>query len=168
MKRLYLMRHASPEAGPPGDDAARALTPGGRAEARRIGASLRELAGSSPCVRVSTARRARETFDELGRGFGGPLAGEIDPALYLASADRLLAIIEGQDDHDAELLLIGHNPGLARLAYELLRSSEEEARETIARDFGPATLVALTFETEQWSSIDRGLGHAPTILRPAT
>jgi phosphohistidine phosphatase len=167
VKRLYLLRHATPEPEPSGDDPARALAEAGRAEATEIGARLRALEPAPPLALVSSARRAQETFEALCGGYGSPLPSERTPALYLASADALLQAIESQDDDRDALLLVGHNPGIARLAYELLRENEEAGREQIAVGFTPATLAAISFEVQRWVEVDRGSGRMIDIARPS-
>lgn len=166
MKRLYLLRHATPEPEPSHDDAARPLSAAGRAEAHWIGERLRALEAAPPFALTSTARRALETLEGVCRGYGDELPCEAVPELYLASPERVIEAVEAQDDAREALLVVGHNPGLARLAYELLRESERDARERIAAGFRPASLAAIGLEIDEWVAVERGLGRALAVAAP--
>src|SRR5688572_29765869 len=123
MKHLILMRHAS--AGPGDVDRERPLTPADAAEAARMGRALAGLAarGFRPAhALVSPARRTRETFQAV-RGALGPLEAAEDETLYLAGPRHLLAFLQRLPEPSAQVLLIGHNPGLAELAQRLVGRS---------------------------------------------
>ena len=64
---------------------------------------------------VSPARRARETLAGVRAALATLAAAEEDEALYLASPGRLLARLQRLPDATSQVLLVGHNPGLAEL-----------------------------------------------------
>jgi len=73
-------------------------------------------AGFSPdLVLVSSARRARETWEEAAPAFPG-VAVEISRSLYLASPDHLAHTVDATGDTADCLMIVGHNPGLHELA----------------------------------------------------
>src|SRR5688572_22256056 len=126
MKHLILMRHAS---APPGeDDRARPLSPEGLSEAQRMGPALEKLSarGFRPeRALVSPSRRTRETLAGVRTAFAD-LAAEEDERLYLASPGRLLARLQQLPDALSQVLLVGHNPGLAELVDWLIGRAEAD------------------------------------------
>jgi phosphohistidine phosphatase len=107
--RFYLVRHGRAEAKHPAGDAARRLTPEGRA---RFAAHARALATEVALSSVvsSPFARARETAELLGAAAGAPVAD--DPALAsgASSAGEILALGRRLG---AGAALVGHNPELA-------------------------------------------------------
>jgi phosphohistidine phosphatase len=166
MKHLILMRHAS--AGPGDDDRARPLSPDGAAEAARMGRALAALAvrGFQPeHALLSPARRTRETFAVV-RGALGALRAAEDEALYLASPARLLSRLQQLPDPSAQVLLIGHNPGLAELVRRLVGRANPDAERRAARGLVPAACAALRIEAEHWRDLAPGSAELVAFLRP--
>jgi phosphohistidine phosphatase len=120
MQGLILFRHAKAERqAESGQDIDRALTDRGVADARLMGRVLRD-AGLEPDVAwVSPSRRTRETWEVAAEAFG-PVKTVFERALFSASAQTMLRMIEGAEDLDGTLILVGHNPGLHQLVVDLL------------------------------------------------
>ena len=166
MKHLLLMRHAS--SGPGDDDRARPLSTAGAAEAERMGRALARLGahGFRPVhALVSPARRARETFAAV-RGALGALTVAEDEVLYLASAGRLLARLQRLDAAATQVLVIGHNPGLADLVRELVGRSDAAARARAARGLVPGACAALRIDAVDWSELAPASAELVAFLRP--
>ena len=112
MNTLILMRHAKSDWSQQLDDRERPLNPRGCRTAPLMGQWLRDnvsLPMDISC-RVSTARRARQTFALAmpdHKAF-------YDSRLYLASAISLDVLIRGYAQSHAHLLLVGHNDGMAQ------------------------------------------------------
>jgi phosphohistidine phosphatase len=168
MKRLILMRHAS--AGHGDVDRERPLSAKGAAEAVRMGGALAGLAahGFRPeRALVSPARRTRETFEAVRGALGAPPLEAVEhESLYLASAGRLLARLQQLPEPTAQVLLIGHNPGLAELALRLIGRGSEEARRRAARGLVPAACAALRIDAERWRDLAPGSAELVAFLRP--
>jgi phosphohistidine phosphatase len=168
MKHLILMRHAS--AGPGEDDRARPLSPEGLAEAERMGHALAALAehGFRPeRALVSPARRTRETLAGVRTALAGLAAVEEDEALYLASPGRLLGRLQRLPDAASQVLLVGHNPGLAELVDWLVGRAEADAAQRAARGLAPAACAALRIPTERWRSLTPSRAELVAFLHPA-
>ncbi|MBV9139225.1 MAG: histidine phosphatase family protein, partial [Hyphomicrobiales bacterium] len=119
MKRLLLLRHAK-SARPAGvADHERPLAPRGLADARVMGAYLQQEMLLPDLALVSTSARTRQTWDLLLQGLGSVPNLRFEPRLYEASAGELASVIAEVPDEAKEVLLIGHNPGLADLAHLL-------------------------------------------------
>lgn len=119
--QLLIIRHAEAvdlqDAG--GADAARVLTPAGRAQARALGRLLTRLLPTLDVLAASPLARAQETAALVGEAF--PAASPLTlPALVpgappTAVLDWLIAQPEA-----ANLAIVGHEPDVTRLANVLL------------------------------------------------
>ncbi|HUL59593.1 MAG TPA: histidine phosphatase family protein [Anaeromyxobacteraceae bacterium] len=106
---VYLVRHGRAEAAGPGGDAARALTPGGRAAFEALAQAIAAEARVAR-IRTSPCRRAAETAALLSAATGA--AAEADDALSPgASSGR--ALLELADRLGPGTALVGHNPEVA-------------------------------------------------------
>lgn len=155
MKRLYLLRHATP--GEASDDHERPLVDEGRREAAAAGEVLARQDPPPEWILCSTALRARETTEEVHAAL--PDAGvEYAEGLYLASAAALLAAVEEADDGHGTLVVVAHNPGIFQLAQSLIAASDP-LRDQLQR-FPPASLVGFEFGVGGWVEIATGSGRA--------
>jgi len=122
VRELILLRHAHADPAAAGvSDVDRALSATGLAEAAAAGNWLREHALIPDRVLCSPARRARETLEVVLEQVGY-VDQRLDAGIYEASAGQLITLIDAHLDAD-RLLLVGHNPGLERLA-ALLHSGQ--------------------------------------------
>lgn len=160
MRRLYLIRHGKAKPQARGEaDHARALAPRGRRAAEFAGEHLFRSGAAPELFLCSSARRAVETLAAI-RSFLPTIVAEcVERELYLASSDALLERICAVDDGRAAVLLVGHNPGIGRLAYELCRPVETPEFERLSRSFPTAALVTIRFDTDRWDDVGPGRGH---------
>lgn len=122
MRELILLRHAHAEPGANGQaDIDRPLSAQGHREADAAGAWLREHGLLPDRILCSPSRRTRETADAVIHALG-PIEQRLDPGIYEATAGALAAIADANTDSQ-RLLLVGHNPGMERLA-ALLHSGQ--------------------------------------------
>ncbi|MFN4088784.1 MAG: SixA phosphatase family protein [Alphaproteobacteria bacterium] len=149
MPTLLLMRHA--EAGPVpagGGDHDRPLTPAGMADAAAVGGELARRGLTPAIALVSTAQRTRDTVEAVRGAMPGTIDVMLEPELYGADAETILAWIRAHADTEASALVVGHNPGIAALAAALARGAGGPAM----RAFAPATVAAFAFEGVGWPS----------------
>ena len=150
MKRLTLLRHAKSSWDQAGlDDHDRPLAERGRRDAPRIGERLTRRGLRPDLVLSSTALRARETAELVSAALGGGSRPKLalEPRIYLASPDELLAVLAGIDDAVGELVLVGHNPGLTELVNTLLPDLK-------LANLPTAGAVAIDCDTDRWQTID--------------
>jgi phosphohistidine phosphatase len=144
---LTLVRHAKSSWNDPGlDDFMRPLNDRGRRDAPEMGRRLRQ-GGVQPALIVSSpAKRAIKTARII--------AGELDiheadivenPGIYEATAAELLELVQGLPDITRDVMLVGHNPGLADLALFFLRSGID--------DIPTCGVVRLAFDAQHWRDI---------------
>jgi phosphohistidine phosphatase len=164
MKRLYLLRHAKSSWKHPGlADHDRPLAGRGRRAAKAVGRHLREQGIEPELVLCSTARRARETLERIEPALGTG-AVRVERELYGAGAGALLEHLRGVSDAVGSVLVIGHNPGLQRLALGLARASP--AVEDLEAKYPTAGLASLVFEGPSWGDLDYGSAELAGFVRP--
>jgi phosphohistidine phosphatase len=138
MPRLILLRHAKAEAHR-SDDHSRVLAPRGRADA----SSLRPvIAALAPALAVvSTASRAKETWSLADPG---GVEVVFDERVYEATVADLREVLGELTVESA--VLVGHNPSLERLAWEL-EDNDDTNR-------GMRTCGLAVFEVADWTLAD--------------
>ncbi len=158
MRTLILLRHAHAE--PASSDQAdldRPLSAEGLAEAEAAGRWLSEQGLVPDRVLCSPARRTRETLESV-MGTIGFVEQRLVEQIYEATPGTLAALV---DEHrEAErLLLVGHNPGLERLA-ALMHSGQSGDY----RGMPPAGIVVLDFPVE--ASVEPGVARLSAFWWP--
>lgn len=114
MRDLILLRHAHAAPADGGADIDRRLSDEGRSEATAAGHWLKDKGLIPARALCSPARRARDTLDAVAE-VTGAIESTIADGIYEASAGTLAALLDQHRDVE-RLLLVGHNPGLERLA----------------------------------------------------
>ena len=164
MKTLSLLRHAKSGWDDPSlSDFARPLNARGRGAARAMGRELRALGLGWDCVLASPAARVTETIDGLAESYG-PLAPVYDERIYLAPLDTLLELVRATDDAHATLLIVGHNPGMERLA--LLLSRGGALHDELALKYPTGALAEIAFPVDHWRDVAESGGALARFLRP--
>ncbi len=160
--RLILTRHAKSDwAGQDISDHDRPLSARGRRSARAIGHWLAERDHVPDAALLSTARRVRETWEELLPGFDRTVPATWDEDLYLSSPEQMLDALSSQSA--ASVTLIAHNPGMASLARWLARDPPQ--RVEFDRFPTCATLI-LDFDEPDWSAIGPLSGRLVDFVVP--
>lgn len=115
MRELILLRHAHAEPPDAGQaDLDRPLSPEGLAEAEAAGRWLAEQGLVPDCVLSSPARRTRETLEAV-LGVIGYVEQRLEDSIYDATPGTLATLVDSYRNTE-RLLVVGHNPGLERLA----------------------------------------------------
>lgn len=89
--------------------------------------------------------------------------------LYEATAANLLKRLKELPNTVESVMLIGHNPGLHRLATAL---TEKEVPDTVAglaelrAKYPTGTLVTLTAPVDEWIDLESGLCRLRAMVRP--
>ena len=124
-RRLILLRHAQAIAAPAGDfsteaDLARPLSPSGKAAALRCGQWLRHNALLPDVILCSPALRTRQTMQGMLEGLEAATPEAVlRPDIYEAEPSALLACLQTAPAPAMTVMLIGHNPGISKLAHQL-------------------------------------------------
>jgi len=167
MLRLLLLRHAKALRAEGLKDFDRPLKATGREQARRIGEFMAAHGLRPGLALVSTALRARETFDLVDIFLHPPPERIDEPAIYEASADALFAIVRRLPARYADALLVGHNPGFEELANELVASGEGEMLAQFGQHMPTAALAVIDFAADRWNKVARRSGKLALFVTPA-
>ncbi len=76
---------------------------------------------------TSDAVRARTTAQAVAEAAGYDREIVVDPRLYHANPDDLLAVLQGLSDDSARAMIVGHNPGLEDLIERLAGEHHDTA-----------------------------------------
>ncbi|MGL1891030.1 MAG: histidine phosphatase family protein [Spirochaetaceae bacterium] len=115
--KLYLLRHGDAELLSANGDRGRVLTEIGQKQSRIAGRYLRHIHPS--VVLISTYTRARETLEIVNRVGGSCSLREfvcLDVAPGGSIEDLMVEVTTYTDD---SLLIVGHNPQLSALIYQI-------------------------------------------------
>jgi phosphohistidine phosphatase len=166
MRRLMLLRHAKTEHdAPSGQDQDRRLDDRGRLDAAAIGTWIGRHPPLPDAILVSTAVRARQTWeiaeqavkDTLREPAASPRAEwqvEFLDDIYCAEPAQLLQIIRmAEVTNPGHLLVVGHNPGMHELALMLTGSGDAAAKKTLQDNLPTAGLAVLDFAIDDWSEV---------------
>jgi phosphohistidine phosphatase len=117
-RRLVLVRHAKAEPFA-STDHARALTERGREDARAAGAYLEARGVVPDHALVSTADRARQTWDAMAESLGTGATVVVDGAVYAGSTAVLLDALRASPADVRVLAFVGHQPTVGYVAHLL-------------------------------------------------
>ena len=162
-RTLLVLRHAR-AAGEPGvNDIERPLTGGGRRDASAAGRWLLSRGITPDWVLCSSARRTRQTWDQisavLGEAAPGQDAVSFGQRLYDAGTQDLLDLVNEQPSEARTLLIVGHNAASGQLVALLTR------RLDIAF---PACALAVVRVGESWAAVAPGGGELADLWTPRT
>ena len=168
MKKLTLLRHAKSDWNDPvSRDFDRPLNRRGMKAARRMGEWMRSQRLDFDTVLASPALRVVETLDHLAAGLGRPMAPIFNERIYLASAVTLIDVLRESDGLGDHVLLVGHNPGLEDLVFELAGDTvDSPIADDVATKFPTGAVVEMEFPCESWSDLDGSKGHLIRFTRP--
>ena len=165
-RRLLLLRHAK-SAWPHGvTDHDRPLADRGRRDAAAVGQWLAANRVSPDLVLVSAAQRARETWEAVAAELGSTAEVRVTDEVYDAGAGDLLDVLRDVQEESPRVLVVGHNPGMERLAALLddgAGASEDRAR--LQAKF-PTSGLAVLDVPGPWSALDPKTCHLAMFVVP--
>jgi phosphohistidine phosphatase len=165
MRRLMLLRHAKAAPADGTADIDRPLVERGRQALPRVAAHLADEQLIPDLAVVSTARRARETWDVVAPTLGD-VPARFEPRIYEAPADRILKVVREVESQVRTLLMVGHNPGFEDLAKLLIGHGDRYAFARMARRYPTAGLAVLDFAAEDWGEVKPGTGRLDRFVTP--
>lgn len=155
---LILLRHAKAEERHPGGDHERELTARGRRDAIAAGRWLHDQGIGIDEVLCSSAERTRQTCEAVWAS-GCPEADvHLDPRIYDASPEQILAVLREADDDADVVMVVGHAPGIPVLTEQLADGEgSAQGHRALAEGF-PTAGIAVLHYCGRWS--DLGFGDA--------
>ena len=164
MKLLGLLRHAKSDWDDLGlRDFDRGLNDRGRRGAALMGEHIREHGVKWDQVVASPAERVKKTLEAAG--IDGTVSWQ-DKA-YLASSSTLIDLLRTVEGGPFSVLLVGHNPGLQELIFDLVPPEEENALfDAAAAKYPTATFAVLELEIDDWADLGPQRGRLVHLARP--
>ena len=162
MKTLLILRHAKTQPDAPAGDHARELTERGLRNAAVMGAYILTLTVTPDAIITSDAVRALQTAEIVAPAVGFTNSLTVEPRIYGADVDTLLALVRSILDEADRAMIIGHNPGFEELAEALAGNHDEGVR------LPTAGLAVLDFDIDQWDAVRRGTGRLREVATPRT
>ncbi len=155
---LILLRHAKSDWSGNEGDHDRPVADRGRRQAPEAGRWLAANIDAIDLAVVSTAKRARTTWELVSAELEQPPRTRYDNNVYAASVGELLTIVRHLDEVLEVVVLVGHNPGIEDLA------------ETLTGDTVPMPTSALAVIelTTTWDGTGRLRGTLRAAGRPPT
>lgn len=158
MKTLILVRHAKSDwkNDPTIEDFDRPLNHRGERDAPAMAKRVAEIGLRVDVLISSPALRALSTAEALAKKLN--LLVQIDQRVYEAGVHDLLTVVRGFDDHQSNVVLVGHNPGLS----EFLRYLTDENY----ADLPTAGVAVVELPLKSWRYTFEGKGVLKNSLCP--
>lgn len=152
VRQLLLLRHAKSSWDDPKlDDFDRPLGPRGLKTAPLMGRELERRGWLPDLALVSPALRARDTWRLVAAELSRRVPVEFAETLYEAAATDILALV--RQAKAANLIIVGHNPGLEDFAYRLAsHASDGRAVGKLEEKFPTGALARFTVESN-WADL---------------
>jgi phosphohistidine phosphatase len=173
MLRLYILRHAKAGWAAPGKtDFERSLNERGVDDIALVGAEMAAGGMFPQKVLCSPSSRTRETLKGVLEATGISPAIEYPASLYSGTPEDYLEAISMEDDVQS-LMIIGHNPTCAILAYSLCRDGDASAMQVLRERYPTGALAVIDIDAASWADLREGCGLLrrfiyPKALRPET
>ena len=168
MKRVYFIRHAKSS----WDDQVkrdfdRPLNDKGKRAAAAIGHFLEKHNLAFDQVLASPAVRVIETLEHVEEASGASYEPKWDRRIYLASSATLMDVLRGADASAENVLMVGHNPGLEDLIFDLVPDDgSSNTREAVEEKFPTGALAEMSLKIDAWDDISENCGTLDRFTRP--
>ena len=168
MKILGLFRHAKSDwQDPRARDFDRPLNKRGRKGAAIMGKHVREHGVQWERMLSSPAIRCAETIEIACQAAGQPVAVQWDRRIYLASSVTLADLLREQGGDPKSILMVGHNPGLEDLIFDLVPDDgSSPLRDVVEEKFPTASFAVLELDIESWADLKDKCGRLVHLTRP--
>ena len=167
MKSILLWRHAKSSWSNTGlADHERPLNGRGERAAEAMAAHIAALPYRPDLILCSTALRARQTLTPLLDRLIPAPPTSIEPGLYLAAEEALLARLRALPGDTGRVLMIGHNDGLWLLASELAGKGSPSALAAVRDKFPTGALAIFEATIESWTELTPGRTSLVSFVRP--
>jgi len=115
----------------------------------------------------SPAVRAAQTIEQAAEAAGKTVPIEWDRRIYLASSVTLADLVREIAEPTRAVLLVGHNPGLEDLIFDLVPDDgSSPLREVVEEKFPTATYAVLELDIAKWAALKDGCARLVHLTRP--
>lgn len=168
MKTLGLFRHAKSD----WNDARlrdfdRPLNERGRQGAALMGKHIKDEFCNWDRIIASPAVRVTQTIDIAGEAAGSSPPINWDRRIYLASSATLLDLILEEQPGSDRIIMVGHNPGMEDLIFDLVPDDgSSPLRDIVEVKFPTATFAVLELDIDDWADAAEGCARLVHLKRP--
>jgi len=167
MKNLYIIRHAKAKLFREGqEDHDRELNKTGKIEASICGKWINNLDKKLDIIYSSSSVRTHQTTKIIIEEIEYNPQIIIEPKLYLSEEHNLLNHIKALDDNMDNVAIIGHEPGLKRLAVLLTGNYTQGLEGVLEKKFSTSTVAIITFNVSLWSALSEREGYLFEYFNP--
>lgn len=118
-------------------------------------------------VVASPAVRVIDTIDQFVKGSGERIDATWDRRIYLASSATLMDVLRDQSDLHKSVLMVGHNPGMEDLVFDIVPDDgTSPLRDIVYEKFPTGALAQMELDIDSWAEIDRKCGKLTQFIRP--
>lgn len=116
---------------------------------------------ASPAVRVA------QTIELAAKAAGSTPPVLWDRRIYLASSATLMDLLREQEGDPAAIIMVGHNPGLEDLIFDLVPDDgSSPLRDIVEEKFPTATFAVLELNIASWADLQEGCARLIHLVRP--
>ena len=174
-RQVWILRHAkAADASRGGRDRDRPLADRGRKDATALG---RRLAAGGPLldnpglvrpdlVLCSAAVRTVQTAELILGQLGDQVPHDTYTSLYEAEPDTVLTYLREVDEHARSVLIVGHNPTLLHLTWDLLTEGSGGRDRLEKRGFPTCALAVVDLGVAEWEDEVGGQGTLLGLFGP--
>ena len=174
-RQLWILRHAKASDAPRGgSDRDRPLTDRGRRDAESLGDAL--VAERSPFATqgllspdvalCSSAVRTVETAELVLSRLSPQMSLDSYSSLYGAEPDTVLLYLREVDESARSVLVVGHNPTVFRLIWNLLAEGSVDRIRLEELGFPTSALAIVDLAIERWEDVVDGQGTLTGLFKP--
>ena len=118
-------------------------------------------------VVASPAVRVIDTIDQFVLGTGERIDATWDRRIYLASSATLMDVLRDQSDDHKSVLMVGHNPGMEDLVFDIVADDgSSPLRDIVWEKYPTAAIARMQLDIDSWAAIDRKTGKLTHFIRP--
>jgi len=168
VKTLALFRHAKSDwSDARARDFDRPLNERGIKGAQVMGRFIRDGGWRFDRLLASPAVRVAETIEQASTAWGHGFPVEWDRRIYLASSATLMDLLREVEGDPASILMVGHNPSLEDLIFDLVPDDgSSPLRDIVEQKFPTATFAVLELDIDTWADVDENCARLVALTRP--
>lgn len=168
MKIISLLRHAKSDWQDPAmRDFDRPLNDKGEKVARTMGQWAASQKIKFDHIIASPALRVEQTLKHFADGYGNRIHVEWERKIYLASSVTILDVIRDASDEHDHILVVGHNPGLEDVIFDMVRDDgSSPLRDEVEKKYPTGAYAQLHMDIEKWSDISNHIAKLEIFVPP--
>ena len=145
----------------------RPLNERGRKGAALMGRHIQDYGVSWNRVIASPAVRVAQTIELAAKAAGSTPPVIWDRRIYLASSATLMDLLREQEGDPAGIIMVGHNPGLEDLIFDLVPDDgSSPLRDIVEEKFPTAAFAVLELDIARWADLEDGCARLVHLTRP--